>query len=140
MSGSAPAMKSPDDYRDDHRKLMRAYAGFQMATALIVASKTHEICWAGLIATLFAVRIPSTIAYGGFARITPEDEQRNPGSLMAVCFCLAFLPSIAAISILLASASALAAIAFPITCAAWVAVTLAVRRNARIPPPGGDAQ
>jgi hypothetical protein len=133
-------MKTPDDYRDDHRKLMRAYAGFQMATALVVAAKAGEICCAGFVVTLFAVSIPSTIAYAGFARITPEDENRNPGLLMAVCFCLAFLPSIAAISILLAAASTLAAIAFPATCVAWFVVTLVARRHDRINPPSHDVQ
>ena len=63
---------------------------------------------------------------------------RHPGSVMAACFCLAFLPSIAAISILLSAASTFAAVAFPVTCVAWFAATLAVRHRNRIKPPDHD--
>lgn len=113
---------------------MRAYAAFQMATALVVASKAGAVYCADVVVSLFAVSIPSTIACAGFVRLTPEDKKRNPGLVMAVCFCLAFLPSIAALSLLLAAASTLAAIAFPVTCVAWSVVTLIVRHRENIQP------
>ena len=94
---------------------MRAYAGFQAATVLWIITQRGS----NVALCLLVISIPSTIAYAGLARLTPEDEQRNPGLLMAICFCCAFLLSIAAFSILLAPASTLGAIAFPAACAAW---------------------
>jgi len=111
-----------ETYREEFRKLMRAYAGFQAATALIVVSKAADFCMARIIISLFAISIPSTLAYAGFARLTPEDEKRNPAVVMAICFFCAFFTSVAAISLMLASASTFAAIAFPVTCAAWFVV------------------
>ena len=109
-----------------------------MAIALVVASKAGGVCCADVVVSIFAVSIPSTIAYAGFARIIQEDEKRNPGLVMAVCFCLAFLPSIAALSLLLAAASTLAAVTFPVTCMAWFVVTLLVRHRESIQPSSHD--
>jgi hypothetical protein len=88
--------------REDFRKLMRAYAAFQMATALFVVAKSVDGRFAGFIVSLFAISIPSTIAYAGFARLTPDDEKRNPANITFICGTLAFGTSIAAISLLFA--------------------------------------
>ena len=118
-----------DTPNDEFRKLMRAYAGFQMATALVLSAKAPAGCCVAIVVSLFAVSIPSTIAYAGFARLTPEDEKRNPAPITFLCGCMAFLPSLSAISLLLASASTFAAIAFPLTCAAWFVIIWRVRTS-----------
>jgi len=117
---------------DDFQKLMRTYAGFQMATALIVASKFGGVNCAGIIVSLFAISIPSTYFYPSFVRLTPDDEKRNPAPIMAICFILAFVPSTAAISFLLAPASIFAAIAFPVTGFAWLIVLVVLRKHNQI--------
>src|ERR1035437_755898 len=48
-------MKEPEIYRDEFRKLMRAYAAFQMATALVIASKGAGVANAGIVVFLFAI-------------------------------------------------------------------------------------
>src|SRR5947207_3401720 len=110
--------------REEFRKLMRTYAGFQAAAIAWAAAKPESFCAAKLAIFLFAISIPSTIAYAGLARSTPQDEERNPGLIMAICFCCAFVLSVAAFSILLASASTSAAIAFAATCLAWFIVVV----------------
>src|ERR1039457_6792121 len=102
--------------RQEIRTLMGAYAGFQMATVLVVISNAADIPGAYYIVSLFAIGIPSSVAHCWFTRPSPEDEKRIPGSLMAVSFCLAYMPSLAAISLLLASASIFASVAFLVTC------------------------
>jgi hypothetical protein len=124
--------------REDFRKLMRAYAAFQMATALFVVAKSVDGRFAGFIVSLFAISIPSTIAYAGFARLTPDDEKRNPANITFICGTLAFGTSIAAISLLFAAASTFAAIAFPLTCAAWFVVIIRLRKRQQIKPPSAD--
>lgn len=114
---------------DDFQKLMRAYAGFQVATALVVASKFGEVWCAGAVVFLFAISIPSTIAYGSLVNLTPDDEFRNPQSISFICAIAAFIPSIAAISVLFASASVFAATAFPAGCLAWYITIVALRRH-----------
>lgn len=120
-----------DTPKDEFRKLMRAYAGFQMATALVLSAKAPAGCCVAVVVSLFAVSIPSTVAYAGFARLTPEDEKRNPAHITFICGCLAFIPSLAALSLLLAAASIFAAIAFPVTCAAWFVVIIWRVRTSR---------
>ena len=105
-----------------------------MAAALVLSAKAPAGYCVAIVVSLFAVSIPSTIAYAGFARLTPEDEKRNPAHITFICGCLAFIPSLAAISLLLASASTFAAIAFPITCAAWFAVIVRTRKRNSIKP------
>lgn len=128
-----------DTPKEEFRKLMRAYAGFQMATALVVASKFGDVCWAGTIVSLFAISIPSTLAYPSFVRLTQEGEKQNPAHLMATCFSLAFFPSVAAISLMLAPVSIFAAIVFPVTSLAWCIVVVRLRKhnsvNVSIEPP-----
>ena len=120
---------------DEFRKLMRAYAGFQMATALFVASKATDVCGASLIVTLFAISVPSTIAYGGLARITKEDEAKNPSHIALLCFALSFIPSIAALSLLLWPVSRIAALLFPAVCLFWCFIVVRLRLGRNMKPP-----
>ena len=115
--------------RDEWRKLMRAYAGFQMATALVVAAKASDVCGAAWIISLFAVSIPSTIALAGLVRLTKEDEARNPAPIFATCWALAFLPSIAALSMLIWPASHVAALIFPAMSFIWFMVIVRLRTH-----------
>jgi len=124
---SAAATEEEEKKREEFRKLMRTYAGFQAAAIALAAAKPENFCAAKLAIFLLAISIPSTIAYAGLARLTPKDEKRNPGLIMAICFCCAFVLSIAAFSILVASASASAAIAFAATCLAWFIVVWRLR-------------
>jgi hypothetical protein len=116
-------------HRDEFRKLMFAYAAFQMAAIFILYSQPTRSIATLIITTLFAISIPSTIAYGGLARITEEDEARNPHPLSAICALLAYVPSLAALSIMLGFVSRLAALVFPATCIIWVVVIVRLRKN-----------
>src|SRR2546430_9770547 len=124
-----PHVVTPAKARAENRKLAHAYAGFQAATALVVMARAPALRWPSLIVSLIAVSIPSTIAYAGLARLLPEDEQRNPASVAFICFLLAFIPSIAAVSLVLASASKFAAAIFPAMCVAWCVTVVMVRRR-----------
>jgi fatty acid desaturase len=116
---------------DEFRKLMRAYAGFQMATALVVATKVECVHWSDIVLLLFAVSIPSTVAYGGFHTFTPKYKKRNPKFISFVCGFCAYVVSIAALALLLASASIIAGLVFAGVTLFWVGVTAAIR-----PKPG----
>jgi hypothetical protein len=120
--------------RDEWRKLTRAYAGFQMATALFVSAKAGDVCGAAWVVGLFAISIPATIAFGGLVRITEEDKLRNPGSITFLCGSLAFIPSIAALSLLLWPGSHLAAMVFPVMCFIWLAVIVRLRTRQDVHP------
>ena len=109
---------------NDFGKMLRAYAAFQTATALLVATKSGEICGAWIVVCLFAFSIPATLAYTTLHRQSPNYEERNPKIVSFICFILAFGFSIAALSVLLAEASIIAAIIFPVGCISWFLTTL----------------
>jgi hypothetical protein len=48
--------------REEFRKLMRAYAGFQAATILWILAKPETTCAAKIATCLFVISIPSTVA------------------------------------------------------------------------------
>lgn len=110
-------MKTVDEARDEFRKLMRAYAGFQMATALVVAAKAQDVEGAAWVVSLLAISVPSTLAYGSLMRF----GSGKPSAVVGYCSFFAYVPSVVALSILLWPASHFAAFAFPITSAIWVA-------------------
>jgi hypothetical protein len=109
------------------RNITRAYAGFQMATALFIVASANSVPLMAFILPLFAVSIPSTIAYAGLARLTPEDEARNPNPISAISQLLAYIPSLIAISLILWPVSPLAALVFLATAAVWVIAIVRLR-------------
>jgi len=109
-----------------------------MATILVLITHVPALLYTRLIICFFAIGIPSTVAWAGFARFSPEDEHRNPPAVALICFLLAFVPSIGAISLILASASTLAAIIFPATCYAWFVVLNVVRDREDTRPINGE--
>jgi predicted membrane channel-forming protein YqfA (hemolysin III family) len=118
--------------RDDFRKMMRAYAGFQMATALIVSAKAGDVCWAWIVLSLFAVSIPSTYAYSIVAHITEQDMQRYPARISHIAGFLTYIPSGAALALLIGVASAFAGVLFAVTGLIWgVVIVGTVWANAR---------
>src|SRR5439155_21923381 len=98
---------------------MRAYAGFQMATALVVGAKAHEIPCAWLVLSLFALSIPSSIAYLIVAHITEEDKERYSARISHVAGAMAYIPSVVAFALLLGVP---AGIIFATISAAWFVV------------------
>lgn len=118
-----------DSPQDEFRKLMRAYAGLQMATTLVVAAKANPSLEVSIVISLFAISIPSTIAYSGLARITKEDETRNPHPISGICGLLTYVLSMSAFSILLWPAARFAAIAFPITSVIWWIIVVRLRNK-----------
>lgn len=116
------------EHHSEHRNLTRAYAGFQMATVLFIIANPQWFQLMAYILPLFAISIPSTIAFTGLARLTTEDEVRNPNPMAFICQLLAYAPSFAAIALILWPASAVAAVAFLTTAAAWVAAIVRLRR------------
>ena len=102
------------------RNTMRTYAGFQMATTLFVISNPASFPLISFILPLFAVSIPSTIAYAGLARLTKEDEARNPNPISTISQLLTHIPCFAAISLILWPVSCIAALLFLLTALAWV--------------------
>ena len=111
------------------RNITRAYAAFQMATALFVVANAGNVPLVAYILPLFAVSIPSTIAFAGLARLTPADEARNPNPISAIGQLLAYVPSLVAISLILWPASSLSAVAFLVTAATWVVAIVRLRRR-----------
>ena len=105
--------------KEENRKVMRAYAGFKKDTAIFVSTKFSTISCAWLIIVLFAISIPSTIAYSVLARITRSDEKRNHLSIAMPCGHFAFVPSILAIALLFGATSHLAAVVFIVGCVFW---------------------
>ena|ERR1035437_10145571 len=103
--------------RDKWMKLMVAYAGFQMATALLVSSRAKEVEYAAIVVSLFAISVPATLACGGLMRVGDPERKKRPG--VGYCAFLACVPSVAALSMLLWPVSHFAAIAFPSSCALW---------------------
>jgi len=75
---------------NDFRKMLRAYAAFQTATVLLVATKSGEICGAWVVVCLFAFSIPATIAYTTLNRQAPKYEERNPKLVSFICFIMAY--------------------------------------------------
>ncbi len=117
------------EHNKEMRNVMRAYAAFQMATVLFIisSSKSDSLTW--LVLVLFSISIPSTIAYAGLARITEEDELRNPNPISAISSILTFIPSLSAISLIIFSVSKLAAVTFAITSIIWVVVVVRLRNK-----------
>jgi hypothetical protein len=111
------------------RNTMRAYAGFQMATALFIVSNPSSFPLMAFILPMFAVSIPSTIAYASLARLTPEDEARNPNPISAISQLLTHIPCLTAISLILWPSSHAAALIFLATAAAWVFFVVRLRRQ-----------
>ena len=118
------------------RNITRAYAGFQMATAIFIVANASNVPLLDFILPLFSISIPSTIAYAGLARLTPEDEARNPNPMSAISQLLAYIPSLIAIALILWPASSLASIAFLATATSWVVaiVRLRLRQHKDINP------
>lgn len=113
--------------RDDNRKLMRGFAGFQMATALVVSAKAPEVQMASWVVGLFAVSIPSTVVVGFFPRFTRADEDRNPAAIAFLASVFSVVPSFAALTILLWAAAGSAALLFPAVSLFWVLVIIIIR-------------
>lgn len=111
------------------RNTMRAYAGFQMATVLFIVANPNSFPLIAFILPLFAVSIPSTIAYAGLARLTPEDEARNPNPMSAISQLLTHIPCLTAISLILWPASCVAALTFLASAAVWVVFVVRLRRQ-----------
>ena len=106
-----------DSPRDKWMKHMIAYAGFQMATAFVVAAKAKEVECASVVVSLFALSIPATLACGALMRV--GDPTRKPRAGVGYCAFIAFVPSVAALSMLLWPVSHFAAFAFPSSCVLW---------------------
>ncbi len=121
-----PHIVTPGKARENARNLSHAYAGFQAAAVILLVTHTPALLYTRLTLALFAISIPTTIAWGVLNRFTPEDEERN--RLWVTSFILTFTSSVAAISILLASASVTAAVIFPVVSIAWFAV-VAIRTH-----------
>ena len=119
------------EHHKEMRNTMRAYAAFQFAIVLyLVKSPASDCCWlTEVVLVLFAVSIPSTIAYAGLARLTPEDEARNPNPISAVSQILAFVPSITALSLVISTASAFAGIVFVCAAVVWVYKVVKLRKS-----------
>ena len=114
----------------DLRNQMRAYAALQLAVVLFIVRNPVDIHgWsANLILIFFCISIPSSLAYSGLARLTPEDEQRNPNPISAVSQLLAFVPSVAAFALIISGASGLAAIVFLVSVIGWVTAVVRLRK------------
>lgn len=101
---------------------MRAYAAFQFAIVLyLVKMPNIGNNWLyECVLVLFAISIPSSVAYAGLARVTPEDEIRNPNPLSAISQILAFVPSVVALSLIISTASFLAGLVFICMAVFWL--------------------
>jgi len=119
------------EHHKEIRNTMRAYAAFQFAIVLyLVKSPVNDCCWlTEVVIILFAISIPSTIAYAGLARLTPEDEARNPNPISAVSQILAFVPSIIALSLIISTVSVIAGIVFVCVAIVWVYKVVKLRKS-----------
>jgi|SRR5882724_821336 len=122
---------------DEFAKLLRAYAGFQMATALVVVAKSGDVRHADIVLTLFAISIPGTVL-GGF--MSEKDAERHPFAKW--CVVAALYISIATLTLILCSASVAAGVTFAASCiffilAAAPAITSKKKRGIRkgVKPP-----
>lgn len=120
------------EHRAEMRNIMRAYAALQLAAAFQIANENEgPLSWQLTVALiLFSISIPATIANAGLARITPEDEARNPNPISFVSFILTFLPSILAISFIILKVSLVASVVFSVSCFGW-AITVIKLRNSQ---------
>jgi len=112
---------------EEFRKTMRAYAGFQMATALLVVSKVADVHGACIVVSLIAVNIPSPVTFSGINSSPKKIGKLNPLHISNLCFIMSFIPSIAALSILFASVSIFAGVAFAVASLFWTITSNAIK-------------
>lgn len=119
------------EHHREMRNIMRAYAAFQFAIVLYLVEMpiTGNYWLHECVLILFAISIPSSIAYAGLARLTPEDEARNPNPLSAISQILAFVPSVAALSLVISTASVLAGLVFVCMALFWLSKIIKLRRS-----------
>jgi hypothetical protein len=119
------------EHRTEMRNIMRAYAALQLAAAFQIANENEgPLSWQLAVALiLLAISIPATIAYAGLARITPEDEARNPNPISFVSGILTFLPSILAISFIILKVSLVASVIFFLSCFGWAITVIRLRNS-----------
>lgn len=124
------------DHHKDLRNQMRAYAALQLAVVLYMVKNPSDLNgWCTeLILVLFCISIPSSLAYPGLARLTTEDERRNPNPISAISQLLAFIPSLFALALIISVASKLAAAVFLASSFGWVYSVVRLR-NAQQPKP-----
>ena len=110
---------------------MKAYAALQLAAAFQIANENEgPLSWQLTVALiLFSISIPATIAYAGLARITPEDEARNPNPISFVSGILTFSPSIFAISFIILKVSLVASVVFSLSCFSWAIAVIKLRNS-----------
>lgn len=117
------------EHHKEHRNLTRAFAGFLVATSLYIISNPKWFPLSAFVLPLFALSIPASIAYGGLARLTSEDDQRNPNPISAIAQILAYVPSLVGITLILWPASAVAGTTFVFSAVAWVWAVVRLRRS-----------
>ena len=115
------------DAHTELRNTMRAYAGFQMATMLFIISNSANFPLISYILPLFAISIPSTIAYAGLARLTKDDEIRNPNPISTISLLLTHIPCLTALSLIIWPSSCIAALAFLLSTLLWVIFIVRLR-------------
>ena len=115
------------DAHTELRNTMRAYAGFQMATMLFIISNSANFPLISYILPLFAISIPSTIAYAGLARLTKDDEIRNPNPISTISQLLTYIPCLTALSLIIWPSSCIAALAFSLSTLLWVIFIVRLR-------------
>ncbi|WP_041324808.1 hypothetical protein [Saccharophagus degradans] len=119
------------EHHKEMRTIMRAYAAIQLALVLYIVKSPDDVTgWCvPIVLSLFCISIPASIAYAGLARISKEDEQRNPNPLSTISQILSFVPSLLAFSIIIASASKLAGFIFVVSSVVWVYLIVRLRRS-----------
>ena len=117
------------DAHTELRNTMRAYAGFQMATMLFIISNSANFPLISYILPLFAISIPSTIAYAGLARLTKDDEVRNPNPISTISQLLAHIACLTALSLIIWPSSCIAALTFLLSALLWVIFIVRLRSS-----------